>query len=79
MGFDGVGLIHPRQVSLANRAYAPTGEELDEARRILAALDEAEARGSGVASLDGSMIDAPVAARARRVLASASPETKREG
>jgi citrate lyase subunit beta/citryl-CoA lyase len=69
MGFDGVGILHPRQIAVANRAFSPTEEELAEARAVVAALADAEAAGSGVASLDGKMIDAPVARRARRILA----------
>jgi citrate lyase subunit beta/citryl-CoA lyase len=71
MGFDGVGVIHPRQIAVANRAFSPTADEIEEARAVLAALAEAESAGSGVASLKGKMIDAPVALRARRVVASA--------
>ena len=73
MGFDGVGVVHPRQVPIANQQFSPSVEEVEQARRIVAALEEAEARGMGVASLDGTMIDAPVAARARRVLANSAP------
>ena len=71
MGFDGVGILHPRQIAVAHRAFSPSTEEAEEARAIVAALAEAETAGSGVASLNGKMIDAPVAARARRILASA--------
>jgi Citrate lyase beta subunit len=71
LGFDGVGLVHPRQISIAQRAFSPSAEEIEEARKVVAALEEAHARGSGVASVGGKMIDAPVAARARRVLGSA--------
>ena len=68
MGFDGVGIIHPRQIPAANAAFSPSAEELREAHAIIAALNDAEANGSGVASLEGKMIDAPVARRARRVV-----------
>jgi citrate lyase subunit beta/citryl-CoA lyase len=68
LGFDGVGIIHPRQIPAANAAFSPTTGEIAEARAIIAALREAEANGSGVASLDGKMIDAPVARRARRIV-----------
>ena len=69
LGFDGVGLIHPRQIAVAHQAFDPTPEELDEAARIVKALEQAEAEGLGVASLGGKMIDAPVAERARSLLA----------
>lgn len=68
LGFDGIGLIHPRQIPVAHKALAPAPEELEEAARIVEALDEAQAKGLGVASLDGKMIDAPVAERSRRLL-----------
>lgn len=71
LGFDGVGLVHPRQVAAAHAAFDPSPAELDEARRIVGALDEALERGLGVVSLDGRMVDAPVAARARRLVGSA--------
>jgi citrate lyase subunit beta/citryl-CoA lyase len=68
MGFAGVGIIHPGQIATARGAFTPTAEEVDEARAIVAALEEAERSGSGVASLAGKMVDAPVALRARRIL-----------
>lgn len=67
LGFDGVGLVHPRQVAIAHRRFAPSDEEKAEALAIVEALEEAARRGAGVASLGGKMIDAPVAARARRI------------
>jgi citrate lyase subunit beta/citryl-CoA lyase len=69
LGFDGKGLVHPRQIAIAHNAFDPSPAELEAAARVVAALEAAEAEGSGVASLDGKMIDAPVAARARRLLA----------
>jgi len=68
LGFDGIGLVHPRQIAAAHAAFDPSPAELGEARRIVAALDEALAQGLGVVSLDGRMVDAPVAARARRLV-----------
>ena len=67
-GFDGVACLHPRQVSAVHAAFRPSPEETERARRIVQALDDARAAGLGVASLDGKMVDAPVAERARRVL-----------
>jgi len=71
MGFDGVGLLHPRQISVAHAAFAPDAAEIEEAKRTVSVLEEAEAQGLGVAALDGRMIDAPVAERARRIVAMA--------
>lgn len=67
LGFSGKTCIHPAQVAAVNRAFSPTGEELEWARRVLAIFD-GEA-GGGVALLDGEMIDEPVARRARQILA----------
>jgi citrate lyase subunit beta/citryl-CoA lyase len=68
MGFEGMGCVHPRQIRVVHRAFAPTAGELDRAHRIVRAFQEAEARGSGVVSLGSKMIDAPVVARARRLV-----------
>jgi len=68
MGFDGKSVINPNQIPVVHALYAPRKEEVLRARRILQAAEEAEARGSGVTSLDGKMIDKPIVERARRVL-----------
>jgi citrate lyase beta subunit len=68
LGFRGKFCIHPAQVPIVNRVFAPTAFELDWAHRVVAAYEASEAHGRGVLSLDGEMIDAPVIARARRVL-----------
>jgi len=68
LGFNGKSLIHPRQIELLHHAYAPTGDELAYARRVLAAADEAHRHGLGVVALDGKMIDPPVIAQAQMVL-----------
>ncbi len=70
-GFDGATCIHPSVVPLLNEGYLPRSEEVEHAERVIAALEEAEARGLGAVSLDGRMIDKPVADRARRLLARA--------
>ncbi len=65
MGFDGVGCVHPRQVSIVNLAFAPSDSEIERARRICEAYDAAQ---GGVVLVDGAMVDLPVVARARAVL-----------
>jgi citrate lyase subunit beta/citryl-CoA lyase len=70
LGYSGKLLIHPAQIEPVHRAFAPSEEEVAYARRVLAAFEAAKARGDGVLALDGSMIDAPVVARAREVLLS---------
>ncbi|MBB5751905.1 HpcH/HpaI aldolase/citrate lyase family protein [Prosthecomicrobium pneumaticum] len=64
-GFSAKLLIHPRQVEPAARAFRPSAEELDRARRIVAASNAAA--GAAIA-LDGRMIDAPVVEIARRLV-----------
>jgi citrate lyase subunit beta/citryl-CoA lyase len=69
LGFDGKTAVHPGQVPVLNRVFAPTEDEVDRARRIVAALDEAAARGQGVATVDGEMVETLHAREARRTLA----------
>jgi citrate lyase subunit beta/citryl-CoA lyase len=69
LGYSGKLVIHPAQVEPVQRAFGPSPEEIAHARRVLEAFAAAEARGEGVIALDGQMIDAPVVARAREVLA----------
>lgn len=69
LGFDGKSLIHPSQIAPTHLIYTPSEVEIARARRVIAAATEAEARGSGVVSLDGRMIDKPIVERAWRVLA----------
>lgn len=68
LGLGAALCIHPKQIPLANQAYGVSTEERDWARRVDAAFREAEARGEGVCSVDGAMIDRPVALRAREIL-----------
>ena len=68
MGLKGATCIHPNQVRVCNEEFGPTEAEAEEARRIVAAYDEALARGEGAISVDGRMVDVPVADRAREVL-----------
>ena len=68
LGFDGKGCIHPRQIPVIHEAFAPSAAELEKALRIVAAFEEAEAKGLGVVSLGSKMIDPPVVKRAQRVV-----------
>lgn len=81
LGFDGKSLVNPRQIPMVNQVYAPTHSEIDHAKNVLQAIQQARAQGSGVAALDGQMIDRPVALRAQRVmqLAQASHIVDEEG
>lgn len=68
MGFVGMGCIHPRQIRIIHEAFAPTQVELEKAQRIVAAFEEAQAKGLGVVSLGTKMIDRPVVLRARKLV-----------
>jgi len=57
LGFDGKTLIHPKQIAPANAAFAPSDDELTQARRIIAAHEAALAAGKGIAVVDGRMIE----------------------
>lgn len=63
LGFAGKLLIHPRQVAPARRTFTPGADEVDWAQRVVAASEQ-----GGAVRVDGSMVDAPVVARALRVL-----------
>ncbi|WP_214109403.1 HpcH/HpaI aldolase/citrate lyase family protein [Acrocarpospora catenulata] len=71
LGLGGKLCVHPRQVPVVNAAFAPTPQELDRAARLVRALDEALRAGSAVATVDGKLVDAPVARRARATLRAA--------
>jgi len=71
MGYSGKLCIHPSQVSIANEAFLPSSEEIDRARRLLEAYDDAKAQGVASVAFEGQMVDEPVARQARRVLAQA--------
>lgn len=68
LGFRGRFAIHPSQIEGINASYMPSEGEIEQARRVIAAFDEAEGRGSAATSLDGMVIDVPVVERARKVL-----------
>jgi citrate lyase subunit beta/citryl-CoA lyase len=68
LGFEGMGCIHPRQVPVIQEAFIPGEDEIEKARRIVEAFEEAQARGSGVVALGSKMIDAPVVKRALKTL-----------
>lgn len=68
LGFDGKSVINPRQIEVINEVFAPKEKEITKARAIIAAIKEAEAKGSGVIALNGKMIDRPVVIRAQRTI-----------
>ncbi|MFQ5691494.1 MAG: HpcH/HpaI aldolase/citrate lyase family protein [Nitrospinota bacterium] len=79
MGFAGKLVVHPRQVEGVNRAFSPAPGEVEEARAVVAAFEEAQARGDAVASLDGRMLDPAVVDQARRILGWAEEIARSEG
>ena len=68
LGFDGKSIINPRQIEVVNEVFAPKEKDIQKARTILAAIREAEARGSGVVAVNGKMVDRPVVIRAQRTI-----------
>ncbi len=72
LGFAGKSCIHPSQIAMSNVAFSPTPDEVGRAQRLLAAADEAEKRGTGAFLHEGKMVDSPIIARAREVLALAA-------
>ena len=78
LGFDGKSLINPRQIELLHNLFAPTQKDVDQAKRIIEAAEEAEKQGSGVVSLNGKMIDAPIIERAKLVLERAKSGIREE-
>ncbi len=71
LGYAGKLCIHPSQVAIANAAFSPSEEELDRARRLLAAYDAASAGGVAAIDFEGQMVDEPLASQARNTLARA--------
>lgn len=68
MGFEGMGCIHPRQISVIKQGFAPDVAEIEKSKEIVKAYEDASAAGLGVVALGSKMIDAPVVIRARRTL-----------
>ena len=57
LGFEGKWAIHPSQIALANEVFSPAPQEVERARRIVAAMEEAAREGRGAVQLDGRLID----------------------
>lgn len=68
LGFEGMGCIHPRQIPVVEKAFAPEPEELEKALKIVEAAEKAEKEGLGVVALGSKMVDAPVVKRARQTV-----------
>jgi citrate lyase subunit beta / citryl-CoA lyase len=79
IGFKGKFAIHPAQIDIINTTFSPSPAEVDYARRVVAAFEEAERVGRGSTSLDGKVIDVPVVKRARALLEVADSIAKGQG
>ena len=61
-------MVNPRQIAMVNSVYEPTKDEVIKAQKVIAAIEEARIKGSGVISMNGQMVDRPVVLRAQRVM-----------
>jgi len=78
LGFQGKMCIHPDQIAVTNAAFSPSAQQLTWANRVVAAFEEAEAKGLASIQLDGQFIDYPIVQRARQVVArGARPDNSR--
>jgi citrate lyase subunit beta/citryl-CoA lyase len=68
LGYRGKLCIHPAQVAWAREAFSPSADELNRARRLLAAYEEAKAQGSAAIAFEGQMVDEPLARQAQALL-----------
>ncbi len=68
LGFEGMGCIHPRQISYIKNGFLPVEEEIDKAKKIILAYDDAKKHGLGVVSLGSKMIDVPVVKMAENTI-----------
>jgi citrate lyase subunit beta/citryl-CoA lyase len=68
LGFDGMGCIHPRQIEVIHQNFAPADKEIERAKKIYLAFQDAKKKGLGVVSLGSKMIDAPVVKRATNTI-----------
>ena len=78
LGFSGMSLIHPSQIDPINSVFSPTPEEVDYARKVIQAYEEAVARGDGSISFGGQLIDRPIVERARRTMEMAKIVERRD-
>jgi citrate lyase subunit beta/citryl-CoA lyase len=68
MGFEGKGCIHPRQISVINQAFSPSQKEIEKAKKIVLAFEEAQRNGLSVVSVGTKMVDPPIVKRALRTI-----------
>jgi citrate lyase subunit beta/citryl-CoA lyase len=68
LGFEGMGCIHPRQISVIRQGFAPDETDIEKSKKIVLAFETAKLNGLGVVALGSKMIDPPVVARAQRTI-----------
>ncbi len=68
LGFEGMGCIHPLQIAVIHQNFAPENAEIEKAKKIILAFDQAKLKGLGVVSIGTKMIDAPVVKRAENTI-----------
>lgn len=78
LGLYGKACIHPGQVAIVNDVFTPGADELEWARKIIAAAEAGAGEGRGAVALEGELVDAPVVARARRIIGD-SERGRRDG
>jgi citrate lyase subunit beta/citryl-CoA lyase len=71
LGFEGMGCVHPTQITIIHGAFAPSSAEIERAQGIVTAYHEAQQKGLGVVSLGSKMIDPPVVQRALKLISRA--------
>jgi len=69
LGFDGKSLIHPKQIAIANEVFSPTEKQIQSAKKIITAWENAQSAGSGVVVVDGRLIENLHVEEAKRVIA----------
>ena len=79
LGYAGMMVIHPAQVAVVNEVFTPTLERIDDARRVIRALDDAAGEGIGAVEHDGRMIDVAMVQTAMKILADAGVEAEEPG
>lgn len=68
LGFEGMGCIHPRQISVIRQGFAPGEPEIEKSKKIVLAFENAKLNGLGVVALGSKMIDLPVVCRAQKTI-----------
>ena len=79
LGYDGKWAIHPSQIALANEVYGPSAEQVERARRVLAAMEAAKRAGSGAVALEGKLLDIASIKMAENLLRKARQIARRQG